>query len=330
MNPRLCLRVGLAVMSASLTIVHANSAPTQQDPQPRFRSGASAVAVDVTVRENRRAITGLVANDFQVYDNGVLQQVDDVSYGKLPIDVTVALDVSHSVTGNLLERLRQGVVQLMRDLGRDDRLKLVVFNMRVTRTIDFTNDVEAVERAIRGSAAGGGTALRDAVSVSLVSASAPNRRQLIVFFTDGNDSSSTTSFDVLTAVAQRTRATLTFVMLGAIPEIITRGAASAGDLTISERERNTAARRALYAPFEALARETGGTILPVGPTANLASTFRSILNDFRSAYVLYYTARGVDRAGYHTIESESEARGRGRSGAARIFRIVNLRREPSS
>jgi VWFA-related protein len=308
MNPRICLRVGLAVMSASLTIVHANSVPMQQDPQPRFRSGASAVAVDVTVRENRRAITGLVASDFQVYDNGVLQQVDDVSYGKLPIDVTVALDVSHSVTGNLLDRLRLGVGQLMRDLGRDDRLKLVLFNMRVTRTIDFTNDVEAVERAIRGAAAGGGTALRDAVSVSLVSASAPNRRQLIVFFTDGNDSSSTTSFDVLNAVAQRTRATLTFVMPGAIPEI-TRGAASAGDLMISERERNTAARRALYAPFEALARETGGTILPVGPTANLASTFRSILNDFRSAYVLYYTARGVDRAGYHTIDVKVKREG---------------------
>ena len=100
---------------------------------------------------------------FEVFDNGVLQQVDDVSYGKLPIDVTVALDVSHSVSGNLLDRLRQGVVQLMRDLGRNDRLKLVLFNMRVTRTIDFTNDVDAVERAIRGVAAGGGTALLDAV-----------------------------------------------------------------------------------------------------------------------------------------------------------------------
>jgi hypothetical protein len=37
----------------------------------------------------------------------------------------------------------------------------------------------------------------------------PDRRQLVVFFTDGSDSSSTTSDDVLTRVAQRTRATLT-------------------------------------------------------------------------------------------------------------------------
>ena len=183
------LRAGLAALATSVTIAYASAAVAPQDPQqPTFRSGASAIAVDVTVRQDRRAVTGLVASDFEVLDNGVLQQVDDLSYGKLPIDVTVALDVSHSVSGNLLDRLRQGVVQLM----RDDRLKLVLFNMRVTRTIDFTNDVDAVERAIRGAAAGGGTALLDAVSVTLVSASIPDRRQLIVFFTDGNDSSSTT------------------------------------------------------------------------------------------------------------------------------------------
>jgi hypothetical protein len=34
--------------------------------------------------------------------------------------------------------------------ARRDRLKLVLFNMRVNRTIDFSTDVKAVERAIRG------------------------------------------------------------------------------------------------------------------------------------------------------------------------------------
>jgi len=29
---------------------------------------------------------------------------------------------------------------------------------------------------------------------------------------------------------------------------------------------------------------------------------RGVLNEFRSAYVLYHTARGVDRAGYHAID----------------------------
>jgi VWFA-related protein len=295
------LAVAAAVALAGAPAATVRQAVSQERPQSTFRSGASAVAVDVTVRDrSRRAITGLKAGDFQVFDNGVPQQVDDASYGKLPIDVTVALDVSYSVTGNLLDRLRQGVTELMRDLGRQDRLKLMLFNMRVSRTMDFTTDVRAVERAIRGAAAGGGTALLDAMSVALVSASSPDRRQLIVVFTDGNDSSSTTSPAMLTDVAQRTRGTLAFVMPSATLPVRTLSGPSS-TITVASVA-GALPRQPLAGLFNTLARETGGAILPVGPAANLSATFRQVLSEFRSAYVLYYTARGVDRSGYHAIE----------------------------
>jgi len=276
--------------------------PQDAPQQPTFRSGATAVAVDVTVRDrSRRSITGLAATDFQVFDNGVRQEVAEVSYGKLPIDVTVALDVSYSVTGALLERLRRGVVQLMGDLGREDRLKLMLFNMRVTRTTDFTRDVRSVERAIREATAGGGTALLDAVSVALVSSATPDRRQLVVFFTDGGDSSSITTPAMLTAVAQRTRATLTFVMPGSFP-ILRTAVGSSGDVRVVSAGVTPAPPRPLDALFRTLAAETGGSILSVGASTDLTATFRRALEEFRSTYVLYYNARGVDRGGYHAIE----------------------------
>jgi VWFA-related protein len=274
-----------------------------QDPvKPTFRSSAAAVAVDVTVQDrSRRVVTGLTAADFQVFDNGVLQQVDEVSYGKLPIDVTVALDVSYSVTGALLERLRQGVVELMRDLGRDDRLKLVLFNMRVTRTTGFSRDVAAVERAIRSAKAGGGTALLDAVSVTLVGAADPDRRQLIVFFTDGSDNSSTTTADAVTAVARRTRATLAFVVPGMTrtQSVFTR---SYGGVPLPPTVTRATSPASLPPVLTALAADTGGSVLPVGLSTDLSSTFRRVLGDFRSTYVLYFTPRGVEGAGYHQLE----------------------------
>jgi VWFA-related protein len=296
----------------------AGRATIQDPPQAAFRSGASAVMVDVTVRDgSRRAITGLTAKDFQVFDNGVPQQVDEVSYGKLPIDVTVALDVSYSVTGDLLDRLRQAVAQLMRDLGSKDRLKLVLFSTRITRTLDYTTDVKAVERAIRGTSAGGSTALLDAISVTLVSASPADRRQLIVFFTDGSDTSSTTSPAILTEVAGRTRATLAFVVpftagrpvvLSSLPAL--QGAsvppALQGSITpppgVTPVAAPSAATLSLNPVLSTLARETGGTMLPVSAAGNLSDAFRRVLNEFRSAYVLYYTARGVERAGYHALD----------------------------
>jgi VWFA-related protein len=270
---------------------------------PTFRAEVNAVVVDVSVRDrSRRPVTNLRAADFQVIDNGVPQAVDNVSYGKLPIDVTVALDVSYSVTGSVLERLRRAVGQLMRDLGRQDRLKLILFNMRVTRIVDFTTDADIVDRAIRAVTAGGGTSLLDAISVALVSASTPDRRQLIVFFTDGNDSTSVTAPETLTAVAQRTRGTLTFVM-PTLPPV--QRAVVAGSTAASRQ----LSLRPLAPALSAIALETGGTTLPVGDATDLSGTFRRVLDDFRSTYVLYYTPHGVDRSGYHSIDVQVKREG---------------------
>jgi VWFA-related protein len=278
-------------------------------PQATFRGGANAVTVDVSVRDrNGRAITNLQADDFEVFDNGVRQQVDSASYGKLPIDITVALDVSYSVTGELLDRLRSAVVQLMGDLGRGDRLKLLLFNARASRSVDFTNDVRAVEKAVRAAAASGSTSLLDAVSIALVSKMTPDRRHLVVFFTDGSDSTSTTTPEALRLVAQRTRATLTLVMPAPIRSVVTTsgGAASRVPTTTTT---TSASRGMQFTPpsplelfFNTLTRETGGTVLRASTGGDLSVTFRRVLEDFRSAYVLYYNARGVDRGGYHELE----------------------------
>jgi len=51
-----------------------------------------------------------------------------------------------------------------------------------------------------------------------------------------------------------------------------------------------------------LARETGGAVLTAGASTDLAAIFRQVLGDFRSAYVLYFNAKGVEQGGYHTLD----------------------------
>lgn len=268
-----------------------------QDP-PKFQSGTSAVMVDVSVRtRGRQPVTGLRAEDFELFDNGVRQTIDQVSYGKLPIDVTVALDVSGSVTGVLLDQLRQGVVSLTRGLGREDRLRLILFNARIARTVDFTRDAAQVDAAIRTVPAGGGTALLDALSVALTSSSDLDRRQLLVTFTDGSDSVSTTSPDTLIEIGKRSRATVTFVMPAAPGTRATAGPDGLQFFNLGQVRRGP-----LHGALAALAGETGGSILPVDYSSGLSSAFRTVLDQFRSAYVLYYRPAGVEPGGYHTIE----------------------------
>ena len=51
------------------------------------------------MQRDRRPVTGLKAADFELLDNGVPQEITEVAYERLPIDVTFLLDVSASVTG---------------------------------------------------------------------------------------------------------------------------------------------------------------------------------------------------------------------------------------
>lgn len=254
-----------------------------QDGPQVFRAGTDAVRVDVSVRDGSRPVSNLSAEDFEVLDNGVAQRVSAVTYGRLPIDVTVVLDVSQSVDLITLPALQRATVQLMRDLERDDRLKLVGFNTRVTRSVDFTTNAADVERAVGAAVASGGSSIRDAAAVALVSAADPDRRQLVVLFTDGADSSSTTSEDRLIEVARRTNASLTVV----VPDRLTRFGRTPGVTRYLEY-------------LDRLTAETGGAVLVA--SRNSTPPFGRALEEFRSSYVLYFTPTGVARDGFHSLD----------------------------
>ncbi|HEX5216101.1 MAG TPA: VWA domain-containing protein [Vicinamibacterales bacterium] len=268
--------------------------------QATFRARTDVVPVDVSVKDRQRPVTGLRAEDFQLVDNEITQQVTEVSYGKVPIDITVVLDLSRSVTGLLLQRLRTAIRQLMTDLGKDDRLKLVTFNTRVSRTIDFTNNLEAVDLALRQAVPGGGSSIWDAVGVSLVAASHPDRRQMIVVFTDASDITSALDEGMLLDVARRTNASVFSVVPTAVTAIRGGRVVSSG-ITTSREGLQT---------FRALATETGGAYIAVaaGNSTDLTATFRRALDDFRTTYVLHFTPTGVPREGFHELRVSVKGR----------------------
>jgi len=285
--------LGLSLLGATLLVAQSTApVPQPQQPAATFRSGADIVSVEASVRREKRPVTGLKITDFELLDNGVPQEISDLSYERLPIDVTVVLDVSASVTGAVLDQLRQSVRQLKSDLGSRDRLKLVAFNMQVRRLADFEAPAPATDAAFASLSGHGSSAIFDSVAVALASPAPEGRRHLIVLFSDGQDSSSITDPDVLFDVARRTTPTVDIVLASSVPEhAASPFARSPGKppMTIGRL-------------YDQLARETGGMVVPTSPGDNLASTFRRVLADFRSSYVLYLTPKGVDRNGSHSLD----------------------------
>jgi VWFA-related protein len=279
--------------------------PSPPAQQPTFRASADAVRVDVSVRRNGRPQSGLTAGDFEITDNGVVQQITDLSFETAAIDVTVALDLSRSVAGQALERLRRGIDQLGDRLRAGDRLKLVTFNMRIRRLVDFGDPRKDSDAALMNAAAGGGTSLLDTLIVVLSSPARLDRRQLVIVFSDGSDTTSVSEPADVMGVAARTSATVAFVQPGseaALRTAPTAEMAGAAPLSRTFPSSTIVQRASAQAPaiYRALAVETGGQILQ-SAYDNLSSAFSRLLDDFRSSYVLHYTPTGVSSPGFHTL-----------------------------
>jgi hypothetical protein len=164
--------------------------------------------------------------------------------------------------------------------------------MQVRRLADFEAPASTADRAFDSLSGHGSSAIFDSVAVALATPATQGRRQLIVLFSDGQDSSSITDPEVLFEVARRTTPTVNIVLASAVPEhMASPFARSPGRPPIT-----------IGRFYDQLARETGGIVVPTSPGENLASTFRRVLADFRSSYVLYFTPRNVDRGGSHTLQ----------------------------
>ena len=257
-----------------------------------FRASADVVSVDAAVQRDRRPVTGLKSADFELLDNGVPQEISDVAYERLPIDVTLVLDVSASVTGPVLEELGRALRQVRADLLPSDRLRLLIFNMSVRRLVDFSQPAANIDEALASVRGAGSSAVFDGLAVALSAFDSPGRRRLVVLFSDGQDSSSISDAETLLDVARRTTPTVAIILGTPNPE-------RPASLLRTSSALSTSTVGALS---DRIALETGGMVAPLKPGENLTSKFRRMLQEFRSSYVLYFTPRGVERSGAHTLE----------------------------
>jgi tetratricopeptide (TPR) repeat protein len=164
------------VRLAAVSVVAAMSASLLAAAQaPTFSARTRAVRIDVLATSGGRPVTGLGADDFEVRDNGVVQQVDLVSFDEVPLTLVLALDVSDSVSGERLTHLRQAAAAVLRDLRDHDQAALITFSHAIVVHGGLTRDRAAVDAALARVEPRGGTAIVDAVQSAIVSSANPTR-----------------------------------------------------------------------------------------------------------------------------------------------------------
>jgi VWFA-related protein len=249
---------------------------------PAFSSRVEAVRVDVLVSDGGRIVRGLQASDFEVVDNGVPQEVDLVSFERLPLNVVMVLDMSDSVAGERLEHLRAAGLTLLDQLAPDDEAALVTFSHAVRIHAPLTTDRSDVRAALGRAKGFGRTALVDAIHTGIVLGESGVGRSVLIVFSDGVDTSSWLSPEGLLDTARRTDAVAYFV-------------------SPVEKAKATTFNRELTSL-------TGGSLIEIASTRDLSTAFLRILEEFRQRYVVSYTPRGVSRDGWHRLEVRLKGR----------------------
>ena len=266
-----------------------------QDNPFTIRVSVDLVVLHATVR-NRKGISvsGLAQEDFQVYENGVVQPIKSFKHEDIPVTVGLVVDNSGSMSPKRPEVVLAALA-FARSSNPEDQMFVVNFNENVSLGLPshmpFTGKTSDLQAALGAIRADGKTALYDAIAAALQHLEKGNRdKKVLIVVSDGGDNASKHNLAEIMAMAGKSDAI-----------IYTMGIFEEGDL-----DRNPGALRRL-------AKATGGEAFKPDSLKDIASICEQIARDIRTQYTLVYApTNGLQDGSYRLIRVKAEAPQRGR------------------
>jgi Ca-activated chloride channel family protein len=253
--------------------------------QGTFRAAIDIVSLNVTAMDpSGHYVTDLEEKNFSVFEDGVKQDLSFFTRKQQPIALSLLLDSSASMEDKL-PTLQTAAGNFVRRLKPNDLAQIIDFDSRVEIRQAFTSNQQELESAIQQTAAGGSTSLYNAIYISLkelakVRAGGEEdvRRQALVLFSDGEDTSSLISFDEVLELAKRSETAI---------------------FTIALRGPDTQSKGFHEAEFvmRQLAQETGGRSFFPAKIDDLNGVYSEIADELASQYTLGYSSKNAKRDG---------------------------------
>lgn len=256
---------------------------TQQEKQDILRINQELVVLHATV-ENRKGnlIAGLGKEDFQIYEDGILQSIESLSHEDVPVTVGLVIDNSGSMRKKRLEVITAALA-FARSSNLKDQIFVVHFNERVSFGLPahtaFTDQEPQLEMALSKIAANGMTALYDAVATALDHLKKGHQgKQVLTVISDGADNASKRNLTESITLARQSEAIIYTIGLFA-PD---------------DRDKNPGV-------LKKLAQATGGeAFLPESAKA-LFPICEQIAREIRNQYTLTYTPTNTKYDGNYRV-----------------------------
>jgi VWFA-related protein len=259
----------------------------------QFRSDTRLVVLHASVVDKKgKLVTNLNQANFKVFENGQPQQVKIFRREDVPVSLGIIIDDSGSMMTKRA-RVEAAALSLVRESNPQDEVFIVNFNDDAFLDVPFTSDAKKLEQGLARIDSRGGTAMRDAINMSLdyMKQEAKKDKKVLLVITDGNDNASTSSLEKL---VQRSNQSDTVVY-------------SIGLFTDEEKHEAVKARRAL----NELTMATGGLAYYPKEVSDVQALAVEIAHDIRNQYTIAYTPtiQALDGS-YRQIKVTADAPGK--------------------
>jgi VWFA-related protein len=267
--------------------------------QDTLKIKVNLVTVGVRVTDSRgRDVPGLKAENFSMFDDGILQKVEFFSNEEQSVTLGILLDRSFSMGYNAkLDRAKEAAHALVRAAREGSEFFFFAFDNLVPASPEVTTDRQRIESAIEQTGLGGGTSLYDAIlrGISLYNRSQVPRQALVII-SDGADQHSTHRLDeVIRAVRESEMQIFTIGYFGEPEDKLFR--MSGAKATLQDGHVIDNPREVL----KDLARESGADSFFPTSDMELAKAVQKIAGDLRAQYTLaFYPSSGRDNH-YHQL-----------------------------
>lgn len=243
----------------------------QSDPQAVFRAETRLVPLHATVVDkNNKLVTTLPKEAFKVFENNVEQEIRIFRREDVPVSMGLIVDNSGSMRDKR-QKVEAAALKLVKESNPNDEVFIVNFNDEAFLDVPFTSDIKKMEEGLTRIDSRGGTAMRDAISMSVdhLREKAKRDKKVLLVVTDGDDNTSGVTLEKLVQKAHDSG-----VLIYAI-----------GLLGQEERREAKRAQRAL----EALTKASGGAAYFPKELAEVEKLATDVAHDIRNQYFLAYT-----------------------------------------
>ncbi|HML16622.1 MAG TPA: VWA domain-containing protein [Bryobacteraceae bacterium] len=248
----------------------AQEPPPVQDEIPTFRADTNLVVLHASVVDKSgKLLTNIPQAAFKVFENGVEQTLKIFRREDVPVSMGIIIDNSGSMRGKRAS-VAAASMDLVKASNPQDEMFIVNFNDDAYLDQPFTSDSKKLEEALDKIDSKGGTAMRDAISMSIdyLKEKGKKDKKVLLVVTDGNDNTSNISLEQLVRKARQTE-----VLIYSI-----------GLLNEEEPREANKARRAL----KALADASGAMVYFPKDPAEVDKITPQVAHEIRNQYILAY------------------------------------------